>query len=358
MAATKRVLIIDDSSLLRTVVRKILEKDPELSIVGAATDPIMAKDMILRQKPDVITLDIEMPRMDGITFLEKLMKTMPIPTVIVSSLAESKANVTLKAFDLGAFECVEKPKIDVKHGMEEISTDLIRVVKAASRTRPIKMTPERMEMLERKYLGKKINRGKIAADRMITTDKVVALGASTGGTVATEEVLAQLPTTCAPIVIVQHMPENFTAAYAARLNQICDIEIEEITSQTKLLMGHAYICQGGRHVLVKRVGGEYFAYLDDSAPRNRHRPSVDVMFESFAENVGPNAVGVILTGMGADGAEGMRLLHDAGAKTIAQDESTSVVYGMPHMAVEKGGVDKIVPLQDIARNVMDYLGAI
>jgi two-component system chemotaxis response regulator CheB len=341
-----KVLIIDDSALVRALLTKILGADEALQVVGTAPDAFVAREKIKALNPDVLTLDVEMPRMDGLQFLRNLMRLRPMPVVMCSSLTERGADVTLAALELGAIDFVTKPKVDVAHALEAYAAELINKVKVAAvaRVRPLFARPPvpQAGMLPRTR----------AELRFRTTDQIVAIGASTGGTEAIRQVLERLPADAPGIVITQHIPKAFSAPFAARLNASSQLSVQQAEDGALILPGHAYIAPGDRHLLVELDGARYRCRLRDDAPVNRHRPSVDVLFRSVAEQVGQNAVGVILTGMGADGARGLREMRDRGALTIAQDEKSSVVWGMPGAAVALGAVDRIVAIEQIAEGLM------
>jgi len=343
-----RVLIVDDSALVRQTLREVLSSDPEIEVIGTAGDPFVAAERIADQVPDVITLDIEMPRMDGLTFLRKIMSQHPIPVVICSSLAESMAQSTLKALEYGAVDIVTKPKFGTKQFIEDSKILLCDVVKAAAATR-VHLKP-----------GKAVE-PKLTADEILspgtcamleTTEKVVVIGASTGGTEALRTLLEALPADCPGIVIVQHMPELFTRAFAQRLDSLCAITVKEAETSDTVLRGQALIAPGNHHTLIKRSGARYYVDIKEGPLVCRHRPSVDVLFRSAARYAGQNAVGVILTGMGDDGSRGMLEMKQAGAMTIAQDEATCVVFGMPKEAIKCGAVNKVLPLQAVAGAIL------
>jgi two-component system chemotaxis response regulator CheB len=350
-----KVLLVDDSAVVRQVNRETLEKEADIEVIGAVADPLYAIEKMKQVWPDVIVTDIEMPRMDGITFLKKIMAEHPTPFVVCSSLAEKGAAATMEALAAGALAIITKPKLGVKQFLQESGDDIVSAVRAAARAnmRHLNIVPPPL-------------RPKLSADAMLaaqaassgaltnTTDKVVAIGTSTGGTQALEAVLTQLPRTTTGIVIVQHMPEKFTAMFAERLNSLCEIEVREAKDGDRVLPGRALIAPGGRHMMLKRSGAQYYVEVKDGPVVNRHKPSVDVLFRSVAQVAGRNALGVIMTGMGDDGARGMKEMHDAGAQTIAEDESTCVVFGMPKVAIEMGGVDKIVPLHRIPGEIIAY----
>jgi two-component system chemotaxis response regulator CheB len=350
MSANKiRVLIVDDSAVVRQTLREVLESDPEIEVIATAGDPFVAADRIAEQVPDVITLDIEMPRMDGLTFLKKLMSQHPIPVVICSSLAEEGAQSTFRALEYGAVEIVTKPRLGTKQFLEDSRIELCEAVKAAARARVRTLTPSHTV------------EPKLTADAILspathamaeTTEKVVVIGASTGGTEALKTVLEALPADTPGIVIVQHMPELFTRAFANRLDGLCSITVKEAETNDTVIRGRALIAPGNHHLLLKRSGARYYVEVKDGPLVCRHRPSVDVLFRSAARYAGRNVVGVILTGMGDDGARGMLEMKQAGALTIAQDEATCVVFGMPKEAIKLNGVDKILPLQSVAGAIL------
>jgi two-component system, chemotaxis family, protein-glutamate methylesterase/glutaminase len=341
-----RVLTVDDSALMRQVLAMLLAKDPQIEVVGSAPDPYIAREKIKALNPDVLTLDVEMPKMDGITFLEKLMRGHPMPVVMVSSLTEAGCETTLRALELGAVDFITKPKIDLREGMEEIAQDLIVKIKAASVARI------------RGQNGSKVDRttSSSASTAMIkTTDTIIAIGSSTGGTEAVKGILGRLPPHTPPILITQHMPERFTKTWAGRLNSLCRIAVKEAQDGDSVLPGHALVAPGNFHMTLVRSGARYTVQVNQELPVNRHRPSVDVMFASVARHAGANAVGVILTGMGGDGAKEMLAMKQAGAFTIAQDEASCVVFGMPKEAIKIGAVDKILPLDDIAGAILAHV---
>ena len=348
-SANVRVLIVDDSAVVRQTLTQVLSSDPEIEVLGTAGDPYAAAEKIAEQLPDVITLDIEMPRMDGLTFLKKIMSQHPIPVVICSSLTEDGALSTLKALEYGAVEIVTKPKLGTRQFLEESCIELCQIVKAAAaaRVRPL--------------ASRHAIEPKLSADVVLsapskamveTTEKVVVIGASTGGTEALKTLLESLPADSPGIVIVQHMPELFTRAFANRLDGLCAINVKEAETNDSVIRGRALIAPGNRHLLLKRSGARYYVEVKDGPLVCRHRPSVDVLFRSAARYAGQNAVGVILTGMGDDGARGMLEMKQAGAVTVAQDEATCIVYGMPKEAVRLGGTDKILPLPSIAGAIL------
>jgi two-component system chemotaxis response regulator CheB len=348
-----KVMIIDDSALVRQTLCDILSSDPDIEVVASAADPILAAERLRTVIPDVITLDVEMPRMDGLTFLQKLMSQHPIPVVMCSSLAETGSETALKALEYGAVDIITKPKMGTKQFIEESRVRICDAVKgaAAARLGPLR-TIRTMKEISPKYSADVIMEKPNSKAMILTTEKVVVVGASTGGTEALRVFLEMLPEDTPGIVIVQHMPENFTAAFAKRLDSICRVTVKEAQDNDTVVRGRALIAPGNHHTLLKRSGARYYVEIKDGPLVSRHRPSVDVLFRSAARYAGKNAVGVIMTGMGDDGAHGMKEMHDAGAITIAQDEATCVVYGMPHEAVKLGGVSKVMPLENIAAEVL------
>lgn len=341
-----RVLIVDDSALMRQVLAELLSKDPEIEIIGTAADPYIAREKIKALNPHVLTLDVEMPRMDGLTFLEKLMRGHPMPVLMVSSLTEAGCQTTLRALELGAVDFVTKPKIDLRDGMTDLAHDLTEKVKAAARASLRPRTAPTADAQKPKVLSSAM---------LKTTDTIIAIGASTGGTEALKEVLEVLPPNTPPIVVTQHMPEHFTKTFAARLNSLCRIKVKEAEDGDSVLPGHALIAPGSYHMTLARSGARYIVRINQDPPVNRHRPSVDVMFASVAQYAGRNSVGVILTGMGGDGARELLAMKQAGAFTIAQDEASCVVFGMPKEAIKLGAADKILPLNDIPAAILAHV---
>jgi two-component system chemotaxis response regulator CheB len=351
MSKTKiHVLIVDDSALVRQTLSDVLSADPEIEVIGTAADPFVAAERIGEQAPDVITLDIEMPRMDGLTFLQKIMSQHPIPVVICSSLAEEGAQSTLKALEYGAVDIITKPRLGSKQFLEESRVTLCNAVKAAAVAR---LQPQCCHVVEPKLTADSVL-SRATGAMIATTEKIVAIGASTGGTEALRVLLEALPPDAPGMVIVQHMPEMFTRAFAKRLDSLCEISVKEAEPNDTVLRGRALIAPGNRHMLLKRSGARYFVDIKDGPLVSRHRPSVDVLFRSAARYAGQNAVGVIMTGMGDDGANGMLEMKEAGAVTIAQDEDTCVVFGMPNEAIKRNAVDRVLPLPSIARAVLAY----
>ncbi|MDT8404572.1 chemotaxis response regulator protein-glutamate methylesterase [Sulfuriflexus sp.] len=352
-----KALIIDDSALVREVLTEILNADPALEVIGTASDPLIARNKIKQLNPDVLTLDVEMPRMDGLTFLSNLMRLRPMPVVMVSSLTENGADITLQALEIGAVDFVSKPKLDIAHGLKEYADELCEKVKMAAGAKLQNYSWDSRPQAEasQRHSADAILDKPTAHANFKTTDKIIAIGASTGGTEAIKEVLMQMPADAPGTVITQHIPEAFSAPFARRMHDNCAMTVYEASDGQQILPGHVYIAPGNRHLMIERSGARYICRLSDGPPVNRHRPAVDVMFRSVAQNVGPNAIGIILTGMGDDGAAGLKEMHDAGARTIAQDERTSVVWGMPGEAVKHGGVDEILPLHAIAPRFMRFL---
>lgn len=334
-----KVLIIDDSALVRKIFTEELSRDPEIEVVGTAPDPFIGRDKIVQLQPDVVVLDVEMPRMDGLTFLEKLMKHRPMPVIVVSSLAKESSDVALRAIELGATDVMCKP--GSSYSVKDMGEQLAEKIKAASQAkrRPRTIAPQ----------------GHIRTTAIRTTDKVIAIGASTGGTEAIKQVLTKLPGIMPPIVVVQHMPQHFTKSFADRLNELCALEVKEAEHGEMLRPGKVLLAPGNYHTIVKRSGATYFVEVKEGPLVFHQRPSVEVMFSSVARFVGRNAIGVILTGMGKDGAEGLLEMRQAGAWTIAQDESTSVVFGMPKEAIALGGVSEVLPLDRIAEALVSRL---
>jgi len=351
MAKQIKVLIVDDSALVRQALTDVLSSDAEISVMGAARDPFVAAEMMAREEPDVILLDVEMPRMDGITFLHKIMSQHPIPVVICSTLTEQGAETTLKALEYGAVDIIQKPKMGAKKFIEESKIGICDVVKAAARVKARKNIYKPMTV-EKKLTADAILAPPGKTAMVQTTERVVAIGASTGGTEALRVVLESLPVDCSGIVIVQHMPEGFTRAFADRLDRLCRIHVREAQDGDSVLRGQALIAPGNRHMLLKRSGARYYVELKDGPLVCRHRPSVDVLFRSSARYAGKNAVGIIMTGMGDDGAKGMLEMKNAGAYTVAQDEQSCVVFGMPKEAIKLNCVDKVAGLAEISQHIV------
>ena len=347
-----RVVVVDDSALVRGLLAEIIDRQPDMCCVGAAADPLVAREMIRNLNPDVITLDIEMPRMDGIDFLSRLMRLRPMPVVMVSTLTERGADVTLKALELGAVDFVAKPKIGVADGLRQLGADITEKIRTAAKAR--------VHRLATPAAGANAAPAKpvtMASLGRLSTEKIIFIGASTGGTEATREVLMNLPADCPAVMITQHMPPGFTKSYAARLNGLCRIRVAEAQDGERVLPGHAYIAPGGFHLSVERSGANYIARVQDGEPVNRHKPSVEVLFDSAARVVGRNALAVMLTGMGADGAKAMRSMRDAGSYNLVQDENSCVVFGMPREAIAHGAANEVLPLTQIAPRLIEWLRA-
>jgi len=352
MADKIKVLIVDDSALVRQALTEILSSDPQIEVMAAAPDPFVAAERMRACIPDVITLDVEMPRMDGITFLQKIMSQHPIPVVMCSTLTESGSETAMKALEYGAVDIIVKPKLGTKQFIEESRVRICDTVKAAAMTRGRIKPPLHSREVAPKLTADVIMEKPNSNAMIQTTEKVIMVGASTGGTEALKVFLEMLPEDSPGIVIVQHMPEHFTAAFARRLDSTCRVTVKEAADNDSVVRGRALIAPGNHHTLLKRSGARYYVEIKDGPLVSRHRPSVDVLFRSAARYAGKNAVGVIMTGMGDDGARGMKEMFDAGAVTVAQDEASCVVYGMPHEAVRMGGVHKSLPLQQIAAEVL------
>ena len=365
-----RVVVVDDSALVRSLLAEIINRQNDMVCVGAASDPYAAREMIRNLEPDVITLDVEMPRMDGIDFLAKLMRLRPMPVVMVSTLTERGAEVTLRALELGAVDFVAKPKIGVADGLRLLGQEITEKVRIASKARVSKLPPAPAHAAAPapSHGTGHVGHGASAAHESassassapaalgrLSTEKLIFIGASTGGTEATREVLCGLPADAPAILITQHMPPGFTTSYAARLNNLCRIAVKEAADGERILPGHAYLAPGGFHLSVERSGANYIARVRDGDPVNRHRPSVEVLFQSAARVAGRNAIGVMLTGMGADGARAMKEMRDAGAYNVAQDEASCVVFGMPREAIAAGACQEVLPVKRIAQHLIEHL---
>lgn len=350
-----RVVVVDDSALVRSLLTEIINRQPDMQCVGAASDPFAAREMIRTLNPDVITLDVEMPRMDGIDFLSKLMRLRPMPVVMVSTLTERGADVTLRALELGAVDFVAKPKIGVADGLRLLAQDITDKVRIAAKAhlRRLQVSPPASEANAEGAPARAT--APVANLGRLSTEKIVFIGASTGGTEATKEVLMNLPPDAPAVVITQHMPAGFTRSYAARLDGLCKIRVAEARDGERILPGHAYIAPGGLHLSVERSGANYIARVQDGDPVNRHKPSVEVLFKSAARVVGPNALALMLTGMGADGAKAMKEMRDAGSYNYCQDEATCVVFGMPREAIAAGAAHEVLPLAQIAPKLIERL---
>ena len=350
-----KVLVVDDSAVVRQTLEKVLNSDPGIEVIGNASDPFVAARKMQELVPDVITLDIEMPRMDGITFLQKIMTQHPIPVIIVSSLVETGAETTLKALEYGAVEIIQKPNIGTKNFLEESRIIICDAVKAASLAKLKRIHISSPRKIPPKLTADVVITKPLRSSMIRTTEKILVIGASTGGTEALKVFLQALPHDAPGTVIVQHMPENFTKAFANRINKACKITVKEAENNDTVMPGHAFIAPGNKHALLKRSGARYYVEVKNGPLVCRHRPSVDVLFRSAANNAGKNVIGVIMTGMGDDGARGMKEMKEAGAKTIAQDETSCIVFGMPKEAIKQNAVDHIVPLAKIAQKVIDLV---
>jgi two-component system chemotaxis response regulator CheB len=343
--AKTRVVVVDDSALVRQMLAEIINRQSDMECVGAAPDPLVAREMIRELNPDVITLDVEMPRMDGIDFLGKLMRLRPMPVVMVSTLTERGAETTLRALELGAIDFVAKPKLGVADGLKLLADDITAKIRVAAQAKVHRAEVEDPATAQ----------PKAASLGRLSTEKIIFIGASTGGTEATREVLQHMPADAPAVMITQHMPPGFTKNYAARLDGLCRMSVKEAEDGERVLPGHAYIAPGGMHLSVERSGANYICRVKDGDLVNRHKPSVEVLFKSAARVVGPNAYGVMLTGMGGDGAKAMRELKDAGSWNVAQDAATSVVFGMPKEAIAFGAVHEVLPLKAIAPRLLERL---
>ena len=346
-----KVLIVDDSALIRSVMKEIINSQDDMEVVGQAPDPLVARELIKQTNPDVLTLDVEMPRMDGLDFLEKLMRLRPMPVVMVSSLTERGSEITLRALELGAVDFVTKPKISIQSGMLDYTETITDKIRAAAKAR---VKPRRALVA-----GAAGTSGALPmlCNPLISSEKLIIIGASTGGTEAIKDFLMQMPSDCPGILITQHMPEGFTRSFAKRLDGLCKISVSESEGGERILPGHAYIAPGHSHLLLVRSGANYMTQLDTGPPVNRHRPSVDVLFNSSAQAAGKNAVGVILTGIGKDGALGMLAMKQAGAHNFAQDEASCVVFGMPREAIAVGATHEVGALHALPGMVLGYLAA-
>ncbi len=351
-----RVLVVDDSALVRKLLTEIINSSEEMEVIDTAADPFIARDKIKALRPDVLTLDVEMPRMDGLTFLDNLMRLRPMPVVMISTLTEKGAEVTLNALRLGAVDFIAKPKIDVSHGLNDYAEEIHAKIKIASKSRNFGRAARHVDAVAANgTTGMSVaSDNKLACGRqkINTTDKIIGIGASTGGTEAIKDVLCELPANMPAIVISQHLPASFSKSFARHVSDISQMKVCIAEDNQAILPGNVYIAPGDKHLLIRRNGARYVAVLDDGAPVNRHKPSVDVMFSSMAKNVGANAICVLLTGMGADGAKGMQEMHNAGASTIIQDEATSVVWGMPGEAYRLGCTDQVLPLSKVGQSIL------
>jgi len=351
------VLVVDDSALVRKLLSEVLNSDPDIEVIGTAIDPYQAREKIKKLKPDVLTLDVEMPRMDGVTFLKNLMRLHPMPVVMVSTLTEQGAQVTLEALELGAVDFVAKPKIDLSNTLSDYAEEIIEKVKVAAAVNVNALVREKPVLQD---VAKKLTADAVLAKRdpeaipshLKTTDKIIAIGSSTGGTEAIKDVLSRLPADCPGIVITQHIPASFSGPFAERVNGVSALDVCEAEDGQQILPGHAYIAPGDKHLIVERSGARFYCKLNDGPAVSRHKPSVDVLFRSVAQNVGANAIGIMLTGMGDDGAKGMLEMKEAGAFNFVQDEKSCVVWGMPMQAIKIGAAELQVPLLKIAAKLM------
>lgn len=351
-----KVVVVDDSALVRSLLTEIINRQPDMKCIGAAADPLVAREMIRELNPDVITLDVEMPRMDGLEFLSRLMRLRPMPVVMVSTLTEQGAEITLRALEMGAVDYVAKPRIGISNGLNELSSDIVDKIRVAAcaKVKRLAAVPAPSAARETAPLAAEPIRAPLPR---LSTEKIICIGASTGGTEAIREVLTQMPADAPAIVITQHMPPGFTTSFAARLNTLCRINVAEARHGERILPGHAYLAPGGHHLRIDRSGSNYVAVIEDTEPVNRHKPSVEVLFKSAARVLGPNALGIMLTGMGADGAQAMREMKDAGSYNYVQDEASCVVFGMPRMAIQAGAAHEILPLNQICTAVLNRLAA-
>ncbi|MGI4982006.1 MAG: protein-glutamate methylesterase/protein-glutamine glutaminase [Janthinobacterium lividum] len=349
-----RVLCIDDSALVRSLMTEIISSQPDMMVCATAPDPLVARELIKQHNPDVLTLDVEMPRMDGLDFLERLMRLRPMPVVMVSSLTDRGSEITLRALELGAVDFVSKPKVGIRDGLLDYTQIIADKIRAAARAKIRPLAPRPAASSGAGAVGAAPGAAPLR-NTLVSTEKLIAIGASTGGTEAIKEVLLPLPPDSPAVLITQHMPAGFTRSFAKRLDSLCRISVKEAEHGERLLPGHAYIAPGDHHLLLSRSGANYIAVLSDAEPVNRHRPSVDVLFNSVASGAGKNAIGVILTGMGRDGAVGLGAMRRAGAYTFAQDEASCVVYGMPREAVALGAACEVVGVHAMAEHVMGKL---
>jgi two-component system chemotaxis response regulator CheB len=351
-----KVVVVDDSALVRSLLTEIINRQPDMACIGAAADPLVAREMIRELNPDVITLDVEMPRMDGLEFLSRLMRLRPMPVVMVSTLTEQGAEITLRALEMGAVDFVAKPRIGVSSGLQELAGDIVDKIRVAASAH-VKRLPSAPAAGTTAPASAGSTTAPRAALPRVSTEKIICIGASTGGTEAIREVLVPMPADSPAIVITQHMPPGFTTSFAHRLDTLCRIRVQEARDGDRILPGHAYIAPGGHHLRIDRNGSNYVAVVEDTEPVNRHRPSVEVLFKSAARVIGPNALGIMLTGMGADGAAAMREMKDAGSYNYVQDEASCVVFGMPRMAIQHGAAHEVLPLSQIAPALLARLAA-
>ena len=350
-----RVVVVDDSALVRSLLSEIINRERDMECVGAANDPLIAREMIRELDPDVITLDIEMPKMDGIDFLGRLMRLRPMPVVMISTLTERGADVTMRALELGAVDFVAKPRMGIADGIKELADQIVEKIRIAAGAHIRRLTA--LPNLEVPQLGA-LSRHDFTVSGRISTEKLICIGASTGGTEAIKEILVNMPANSPGIVITQHMPPGFTTSFAARLDSLCQITVREAASGDRVLPGHAYIAPGGKQFRVDKSGANYICVVEDGELVNRHKPSVEVLFRSVAKVVGRNAFGVMLTGMGNDGASAMKEMRDAGSYNFVQDEASCIVFGMPREAILHGAADEVLPLSSIASALLSKLSGL
>lgn len=349
-----RVVVVDDSALVRSLLAEIINRQPDMECVGTANDPLIAREMIRELNPDVITLDIEMPKMDGIDFLGRLMRLRPMPVVMISTLTERGAEITMRALELGAVDFVAKPRIGLADGIKDLSNQIVEKVRVAASAHIRRLTSSPPGAASGVAGGASTSASTLLG--RVSTEKLIFIGASTGGTEAVKEILIRLPADSPGIVITQHMPPGFTTSFAARLDSLCHIRVQEAANGGRILPGHAYIAPGGKQFRVSRSGANYICVVDDSEPVNRHKPSVEVLFRSAAQVVGRNAFGIMLTGMGNDGAKAMKEMKDAGSYNYVQNEASCIVFGMPREAILHGAADEVLPLTEIAPALLNRLG--
>ncbi|MFO6421753.1 chemotaxis response regulator protein-glutamate methylesterase [Hylemonella sp. W303a] len=351
-----RVVVVDDSALVRSLLAEIINRQRDMECVGVANDPLVAREIIRELNPDVITLDVEMPRMDGLDFLGRLMRLRPMPVLMISTLTERGAEVTMKALELGAIDFVAKPRIGLAEGIKELADQIVEKIRVAASAHVKRAIPQPAPA---RAAGSQEAAGVVHPPAKllgrVSTEKLICIGSSTGGTEAVKEILMRMPADAPGILVTQHMPPGFTTSFAARLNGLCQITVKEAEDRERLLPGHAYIAPGGRHLRIDRSGANYIAIVEDGEPVNRHKPSVEVLFHSCAQVVGPNAFGIMLTGMGNDGAKAMREMKDAGSYNYVQNEATCVVFGMPREAIAHGAADEVLPLLEIAPALLSRL---
>jgi two-component system chemotaxis response regulator CheB len=350
-----RVLIVDDAALIRNMLTELLGSADDIEVVGTAPDPLIARDKIKRLNPDVITLDVEMPKMDGLTFLSNLMRLRPMPVVMISSLTQKGADTTFQALEMGAVDFVSKPEVDLAGTFHEYSEEIISKVRMAAKANVKAISRNRASMQAKPKLSADEVISKAPPRSLKTTDQIIAVGASTGGTEAIKEFLSVMPADSPGIVITQHIPAAFSEPFSKRMDSICAMKVFHAEDRQQIIPGHVYIAPGDKHLMVERSGARYYCRLHDGPPVNRHKPSVDVLFRSVVQHVGKNAIGVLLTGMGDDGARGLKELHDIGAPTIAQDEQSSVVWGMPGEAVKLGAAEHVLPLNRVHTKVLSLV---